>query len=142
MQSSGVACALGLLVLTVFAGGCAEPSITLTAAKPVLCADGYDQTDIVAQVKLAGRKTKAGIVVSFSLGGEGSFSADPSTSVTSREVATDATGMATVTLYAGLDAGVEATVTAEFTDDESGDHALTSVSIPLVTPQQGCDGAP
>jgi hypothetical protein len=142
MRSSGLAIMLGLLTLAAFLGGCASASVTLTATKDELCAGGYDKTDIKAVVKLSGGKAKAGIVVSFSLTGEGSFSTDPITTLTSKDVATDAAGEAVVTLYAGRNAGVEATITASFSDDDSGDYAEANITIPFVTPQPGCGGAP
>jgi hypothetical protein len=142
MRSSGLAGTLGLLSLAAFLWGCSEASITLTPVKEQLCAGGYDKTDITALVKLSGGKTKAGLVVTFSLSGEGSFSSDPSTTLTSKDVATSATGEATVTLYAGRNAGVDATVSAEFTDEDSGDSATDHLTIPFVTPQPGCGGAP
>jgi hypothetical protein len=142
MRSLGLAGTLGLTILAAFLGGCSEPSITLTAAKPQLCAGGYDKTDITALVKLSGGKVKAGLIVTFSLSGEGSFSSDPSTTLTSKDVATSATGEAVVTLYAGRNAGVDATISAEFSDDESGDSASANLTVPFVTPQPGCGGAP
>jgi hypothetical protein len=142
MRPSGLASTLALLTLSVVLWGCAEPSITLTATKPQLCAGGYDKTDITALVKISGGQAKAGIIVSFTISGEGSFSSDPSTALTSKEVTTDEAGEAVVTLYAGRNAGVEATITADFTDDESGDYATANLTIPFVTPQPGCGGAP
>lgn len=142
MRSLGFLGTLGLLALAAFLGGCSEPSLTLTAGKDQLCAGGYDKTVITALVKLSGDKVKQGIMVTFSLSGEGSFSNDPVTQLTYKDVATDENGEAAVTLYAGRNAGLEATVTAEFTDDDSGDTASANLTIPFVTPQPGCGGAP
>jgi len=133
---------MGLLALAAVVGGCAEASITLTSAKAELCAGGYDKTELTALAKLSGGKVKAGLVVNFTLAGEGSFSTDPVTPLTSKEVSTDAAGVAKVTLYAGRNAGVEATVTADFSDTDSGDYAEANLTIPFVTPQPGCGGAP
>jgi hypothetical protein len=142
MRSSGLAGCFGLLAVAAFLGGCAEPSITLTAGKTQLCAGGYDKTDITALVKISGGKKKAGVIVSFSLDGEGSFNSDSSSPLTSKDVATVADGTAVVTLYAGNNAGADATVTASFTDNESGDSASANLTIKIVTPQPGCGGAP
>jgi hypothetical protein len=142
MRVTGLGGALVLLLMAAVQGGCSDPAITLTAAKAQLCAGGYDKTEVTAQVKLSGGSTKSGLLVTFTLSGEGSLASDPVTPLTYKEVSTDADGEATVTVYAGRNAGVEATLTAEFYDDDSGDSASATLTIPFVPPQPGCGGAP
>jgi hypothetical protein len=124
------------------ATGCGEASLTLTPKKSQLCAGGFDSTDITAKVKLTNGGSTAGIAVNFSITGDGSFSNDPASAVTSATVATDANGEATVTLYSGKQAGNGATVSADFSDSNSGDSGSATITVPFTEPGAGCGAAP
>jgi hypothetical protein len=129
-----------VLVSIVVGSGCSSAKLELAAAKPELCAGGTDTTDVTATVSLTGGEKKAGIQVNFNLTGDGSFDSDPVNVVTSKTIATDASGQAKVTLYSGRNAGGAATITADFSDDSTGDTGSSALSIPFTATCTG--GAP
>ncbi|HEY3352565.1 MAG TPA: hypothetical protein VGQ83_04905 [Polyangia bacterium] len=130
------------LAAFVLVTGCSNPSITLTPTKSKLCAGGFDSTEITAKVLLTGGSPKAGVTVNFNLTGDGSFSNDPAYALQNATVASDAKGEATVTLYSGSQAGNGATVTANFSDGDTGESASATITIPFTEPGAGCGGAP
>lgn len=120
-----LASCLALLVSSALLGACGETYITLTADKTEIPA-GDNFTTLTVKVFVEDDpEPNAKVTVTTTAG---NFNNNKLSPEQTKEVATDATGTATLNLYAPDQPG-QATVTAEYYNDATGESASQSLSI-------------
>ena len=114
------------VALATAGAGCAgETTIVLRADKQQITAGGIDFATVTAQALLNGDPVGSGVPINFSTD-QGSFA--PSQDLYSTSVTTNGSGEAKVKLYSSDKPG-QATISADFTDEESGLTGTGSLTI-------------
>lgn len=125
-QSGAVRCGeLAAVALCALLTACGSNGIELSIDRSEISAGGIDAAKITAHVRQAGDPAK-NVKISFETTA-GSFS-DGSTLQQSKDVGTDAEGVATIKLYSAASPG-SATVTATYYDDVSGITSTASIQV-------------
>jgi hypothetical protein len=119
-----------LASLPIWAGCPGATEVRLSADRTTISAGGLEAATITAEALVGGSPVKSGTTINF-ITTAGSF--DQGGTLDSTDQAADGNGRAQVKLYSGLTQG-SATVTASFTDNDSGLSATSSLSITFGPP--------